>query len=480
MPDELRIPNRFESLQEQFPDGYRPLILPVESDLRALSRLREHAVVQAGGVLCFLLGPTGVGKTTTVYSAAANMPESFAPVVVVPPTVKLRDAAGWLSQGVSIPNAEQATLVLFDGREVSDDEVGLQQFISGLNQVLRRRPDILFIWPTTDEHWHQKVAGIARRVGGSNLVPSGSDHTVVGPEKKDWATALDRLLLRFDKGVADLGLANDFVQQAIMRAPTMGAFLSEIGGVVAERVVKLREIRQLPQLSFVITSSGDVSGEANRLRRAGTQSLAAEPLLAYSPRSEVGKWWAARNRNPDHHLGYIISLFDARLVTMSASAVVYACLHHGDKDLLKLAQDAGARPDKGNAGRTVQASELFRYFRGEAVPEFTTGRKGKVLESTVSAYDALQAVSLKRHKAINQAICDLLATHPDTPLVTEKKFEVAYGGDVVTDAVMKIADRDYHLEFHHLSGAGCRAATMASYVMGKLRGYSWHHQLIPR
>ena len=160
MADELRIPNRFESLQEQFPDGYRPLILPVESDLRALNRLREQAVVQAGGVLCFLLGPTGIGKTTTVYSAAANMPEAFAPVVVVPPAVKLRDAAGWLGQGVPLPSGDQATLVLFDGREVSDDDVGLQQFVSGLNQILRRRRDVLFIWPTTDEQWHQKIAGI--------------------------------------------------------------------------------------------------------------------------------------------------------------------------------------------------------------------------------------------------------------------------------------------------------------------------------
>src|SRR4026207_1237958 len=116
MTDALRIPNRFESLQAQFPEGYRPLILPVEADLRALSRLREQTAVQGGGVLCFLLGPTGIGKTTTVYSAAANMPETFAPVISVPPAVKLRDAVGWLNQGVPQPQGEKASLVLFDGR----------------------------------------------------------------------------------------------------------------------------------------------------------------------------------------------------------------------------------------------------------------------------------------------------------------------------------------------------------------------------
>jgi len=480
MERSIRIPNRFESLHELFGAEYRPLIVPVEQDIRALVRLREQADVQGGGVLCFLLGETGVGKTTAIYSASVNLPEVFAPVVSVPSTVELRSASDWLQDNVPAAQRGLATLVLFDGREVSDDEVGLQQFLSGLNQFLRRRQDIVFVWPTTDARWHRTLSNIASRIGGTNLVPSEATVNIAGPSRSDWSTALDRILLQFDKTIADLGLGSDFVAAAVERASTIGAFLTEMGGVVAERVVKKRESKRLPQLVFVVTSNGDVSGEANRLRRAGTQSLASEPLLAYSPRSEAGKWWAQRNSNPSHHLGYITSLFDARLVTMSASAVVYACLSHGEEDLVALAQDAGARPDRGNAGRTIKASELMRFLLGEAIPEFTTGRKGKVQTSTIEAYKAIQAVSIKRHKAINEAICALVAEHLDEPEVKGRSFEVGYGGNIVTDAVLEVGEQQFHIEFHHVSDKNCRAAVMSSYIMDKLRGYAWHHQLIPR
>jgi hypothetical protein len=57
---------------------------------------------------------------------------------------------------------------------------------------------------------------------------------------------------------------------------------------------------------------------------------------------------------------------------------------------------------------------------------------------------------------------------------------VNYGGDVQSDAVIGYSGRLYHVEFHHLSEAQCRAATMSSYIMEKIRTYAYYHQLIPR
>lgn len=62
----------------------------------------------------------------------------------------------------------------------------------------------------------------------------------------------------------------------------------------------------------------------------------------------------------------------------------------------------------------------------------------------------------------------------------ETDFEVAQGGDVVTDAIITYSGRPFSLEFHHLSEGQCGAANMASYIMDKLRTYAWYHQLIPR
>ena len=476
----LKIPNRFESLQEVFGQDIRPLIVPIKEDLALLNALRDRAKVQNGGLLTFILGATGIGKTTTVHSAAVHMPEDFSPVLKVPAEVTLRDAVGWLTHNLPAPSATKTVLVLFDGREISDDDVGLRQLLSSLNQLLRQRSDILFCWPTTDAEWHKKVRSIAEIVGGSNFAPQESDCRISGPPSGEWPTVLNRLLLQFGKTHEDLGIAADLIGDFCAKSTTVGDFLTRVGQMVADRVTKTREIKQLPQVLFVITSSGDVVGECNRIRRAGTQALSPEPLLGHSPRSEAGKWWVERNKDPNHHLGYMISLFDARLVTMTASAVVYSCMHAGDESLQRAATDQGSRPDKGNAKRTVEVSEFYRFLKGEQIPEFTTGKKGGIQESTEKAYAVIQGLSSKRHKAINQALCKLTQEFLSGLSFEDEDFEVAHGGNIITDAVVQFGDRSFSLEFHHLSQGQCAAASMASYIMDKLRNYAWHHQLIPR
>lgn len=479
MSDLITIPNRFESLQAAFGGEIKPLIVSNEDDLQAFIRMREQARVQNGGLLTFLLGTSGVGKTTSVHSASINLPDVFAPVLTVLPEIAYREAAAWIDNNLP-PSSSKATLVLFDGREVSDDEVGLRQFLSSLNQILRRRPDVVFCWPTTDSSWHEKIRDIARTIGGQNFAPAEGDHNIQGPPPGEWPNVLERLLIQFGKTYDDIGVASDLVGEVCAQSSTVGDFLTKIGSIIADRISKVRATRRLPKLLFVVTSSGDVSGEANRIRRAGNQILAPEPLLGHSPRSEVGKWWAERNKNPNHHLGYIISLFEARLVTMTASAVVYACLHHGEEDLRTVAQSFGTRPDKGNAGRTMKVTDLYRLLAKEPIPEFTSSRKSSAQEPTVQAYSAIQGLSAKRHKSINQALCALAKENLASVDFAPSDFEKSYSGELVTDAVITSSGEEIHLEFHHLSEVHCRAASMASYIMEKLRSYAWYHQLIPR
>jgi hypothetical protein len=479
--DPVKIPNRFESLQSEFGSEFRPLIIPVKEDLKALLNFRERARVKNGGLLCFLLGPSGVGKTTSVYSAASNDPDSFAPVIVVPHEVQIRDCITWITSHTPKAQSGRATLILFDGREASDDYIGTRQFLSALNQFLRRRADILFCWPTTDMDWHKELRGIAENIGGANFCPPETDHYVRGPAINDWAAALDRLLLRFQKTLDDVGMSSDTVSGYVDKSKTIGDFLGRVSTALAERLSSKQEAKQLPHLLFVITSGGDVVGEANRIRRAGKQVLAAEPLLGHSPRSEAGKWWAQRNTNHQHHLGYVISLFNANLVTMTPSSIVHACMLYGEDDLRHAAHVAGAQTNKGSASQALRASELFRYLNGDNVPEFTSGKKGKAQDTTLEAYGAIQSLSSKRHKAINKAICTFAAeTLTTMSFDPTEHLEVASGQDIYTDAILNIERRKYSAEFHHLSSAQCRAASMASYIMDKLRGYATHHQLIPR
>src|SRR5262249_14872860 len=166
---------------------------------------------------------------------------------------------------------------------------------------------------------------------------------------------------------------------------------------------------------------------------------------------------------------------------MSPSAVVHACMIHGEKDLQTAAFGAGAQPNRGNASQALRASEFFRYLSGASVPEFTTGKKGSVQDTTIKAYANVQALSSKRHKSINQAICAITGDYlEDFDCSKSNGFEVPQGNDLITDAVIGIGTKNFHAEFHHLSEAQCKAANMSSYIMGKLRGYALDHQLIQR
>jgi hypothetical protein len=209
----------------------------------------------------------------------------------------LRDVAGWVLANTPLAMPGKSRIVLFDGREASDDDVGVRQFLAALNQFLRRRPDVLFCWPTTDNAWHRKLRSIAENIGGANFCPSETDHTVVGPSRSQWPTMLERPLLQYQKTLDDVGMSPQLVVDFGHRSQTAGDFLTQASMAVSDRIANRQKDRNLPQLLFVITSSGDVTGEANRIRRAGKQVLAAEPLLGYSPRSEAGKWWTERNKD---------------------------------------------------------------------------------------------------------------------------------------------------------------------------------------
>lgn len=475
----IPIPIRFENILASPALDPAPLLIGVENDLQFFNRLRRRAETQQSGVISFPRGQSGDGKTSAVYAAAALLPDLFGPVVAVPATVQVREIGTWLEQ--NLPSRDpRATIVRMDGREASDDRVGLKQMMSALNQTLRGRPDLIVCWPTVYSEWRDELVELARTIGGRGLCPDGFD-TLAGPSREIWLEILERILIQLEHTLDDLALEAAYVQKVASKEANIGTFLEAISSAVAERVDDVQLTKRLPRVTVVVTSTSEVVGEANRLRQAGTYLLKSRELMAYSPKSEAGKWWAARADTPEHHLGYVIALFQARLATMTPSSVVYSCLHYGDENLRKVARDAGMTPSTSNAVTTFKNTDFYRLVMGQPSKELTSTTKGKTADATLSAYTAIQALSSKRHKAINQAICALAESVVPEFDASEGHFEVNLGEqDTYTDAVIPLGLEDIYLEFHHLSSAHCRASSMASYIMEKLRTYAWRHNIIPR
>ena len=149
------IPIRFENILTSPALEPAPLLIGVEEDLQFFDRLRRRAITQQS-VIAFPLGSSGDGKTTAVYAASALLPDLFEPVFVVPATIQVRKVVEWLAETLP-PQREKTTIVRMDGREASDDRVGLKQLMSALNQLLRGRPDLVVCWPTVYEEWLRRA-----------------------------------------------------------------------------------------------------------------------------------------------------------------------------------------------------------------------------------------------------------------------------------------------------------------------------------
>jgi hypothetical protein len=136
-------------------------------------------------------------------------------------------------------------------------------------------------------------------------------------------------------------------------------------------------------------------------------------------------------------------------------------------------------PGGSNAATTSKNTDFYLLLIGQPSTELTSTIKGKTAETTLAAHAAVQALSSTRHKAINQSICRLAETVVPEFRASLGNFEVDLGErDTFTGAVIPLDVDDLHLEFHHLSQAHCRAASMSAYIMDKRRTYAWRHDSI--
>ncbi|MES9553254.1 MULTISPECIES: hypothetical protein [unclassified Streptomyces] len=476
----MKIPTRFEHILGDERLSSTPLIVRVPQDMKKFEILRRTTEIQGGGILAFLSGSSGCGKTTSAWSASINMADRFESVLPVPATVPLREISAWLEGNIPAPT-KKSLLVLLDGREASDDTVGLRQFMASLNQLLRGRQDVIVVWPTTSDEWKQELISMARTVGGNSLTPKSADVTISGPPKSSWNDVLERLFIQLDQRLEDLGLSSDYTEESITNSDTVGEFLGAVRDEIAERVDMVQISQDLPEILFVVTSTSAVVGEANRLRRAGTMVLKAEELVGYSPRSEAGKWWQERNSSPQHHLAYVISLFRAKLVTMTPSSVVYAIAEYGPEDMRSALREKGIGKSPANADTTFKSTDFSKYINGSGVNELTSTTKGKTSDTVLDSFAFIQGSSASRHKVINQAICAIAEKNVPAFSASTGRFEVDLGEqDTYADAVIPFGERELHMEFHHLSDAHCKAASIAAYIMKKLRVYSNHYNITPR
>jgi hypothetical protein len=190
------LPTKFESILRTPGLRYGPLIVAVDSDLRRFRKLARFNRAQGAGSLAVVESPPGQGKTTAVYAASVLLREDFQAVLPVPPllALPLREIPSWMAEHLPKPTAEKVVPVLIDGRESTDDKQGLRDVMSALNNIVRGRPDLLFIWPTTSDSWRDELVSTAREFGSESFCPADAVFGVDGPAREQWVEAVALLL----------------------------------------------------------------------------------------------------------------------------------------------------------------------------------------------------------------------------------------------------------------------------------------------
>ncbi|WP_339210462.1 hypothetical protein NSQ41_17255 [Aeribacillus sp. FSL K6-8210] len=309
----IKVPSRFENILPHFTNESNELgalLIEVKDDIDSFVDLVKKVQVQNGGVLSFVKGATGIGKTTTVYSMPIWRSDLFNKTYFVPVDTDFNSITQWIKDNVP-PHETKINIVLLDGREITSDAVGLTNLFTSLNQLLRRRKDLIVCWPANDDAWLETLVETARKVGGRNFVPSNGVITISGPDKSTWRDILERLLIYMDKTLADLAIEESQLNDLITSSDTVGEFLAEVGDIVSQGIVDEQKAKKLPEVVFVISSGEKVESEANRIRRAGSYILKSEELTSYSPKPSSGKLWNDRNKSKKESLAYIITLFNA-------------------------------------------------------------------------------------------------------------------------------------------------------------------------
>ena len=477
------LPTKFESILRTSDLNFGPLILKVDSDLRRFRSIARFNQAPGAGGLAVLESPPGKGKTTAVYAASVLLRDHFHAVLPVLPqlALPLRELPKWFAENLP-PASEKVTPVLIDGRESTDDEQGLRDVMAVLNNFVRGRPDLLFVWPTTDPAWRDHLVATARNFGSQSFCPDQAVLTIDGPGRDQWVEAVALILDQLGASWDEFGINESTAAQLVDDYPTLGEFFTGINGIRVAQEEFAGNVTGLPEVVFVVSSHSEIVGHVARLRNPASYRLRTDEVIGSARMSEPGKFWKSRGSSQSTNLAWVSSLLQAKLVSLTPSTVAHACaLETSSDSRIRQAVIAAGFSGSRSTGLTAyRTTDLARFLAGEPVPEVLTKNKGKTSAATLAAFDAAQSLSSKKHREINEALLKFIAKGTKAFDFADVLLEVPLGDDAIVDAIVPLPERRLHFEFHHLSGANCNPNKIATYMMRKLRVYATQYNLIER
>ncbi|MGE5560144.1 MAG: ATP-binding protein [Chloroflexota bacterium] len=467
---QMSIPSRFEPLQEAFGDSRWPTVLiRTDSDIDLFKRLAVKVRTARQGKLVFLYGESGSGKTTICASLRVFLPDDYAQPVFLPPPWELPhdQIPAYISANFRRKPDSRIQIVAIDRREMPElDDVAFKRLLTQINGLLRTRPDLLLIWPVTDEAFAKRAADLLVQCGGHSALTGDPIIRVTGVQQRDYHMVLERMLNVMAWDLADAAVTWGEVDQLASQAASIGAFLDSVQRLVAERTELPDNDIKFPTLVIALSSDGPIQQVCSQLRRANSYYIEGARLLQETRESNAAEWWLKR-RDERYSLPFVIGQFQAQLVSLTPTAVVAAAGLHGGDGIKPLVARSGRT--RSGAVKSLMATEFYRYFTGQGDGVAPSGARPTL--ATLAAYQRVRDLSETRHLEINRAIVTLAL---DAGL---KLGEVTYEERLTprglrTDAALRHEGHTVALEFHHKSKGECTPNKVAIYLLEKLKVYA--------
>jgi hypothetical protein len=166
--------------------------------------------------------------------------------------------------------------------------------MGALNNLVRGRPDLLFLWPTTDERWRDRLVTTARTFGSASFCPNDGVFAIDGPSKSQWIEAVSLILEQLGSSWDEFGINEASARQMAEMLSTLGDFFTAINQTRVDQEEFSGNVTGLPEVVFVISSHSQVVSDVARLRNPQTYKLRTDEVVQSARLSEPGKFWRTR------------------------------------------------------------------------------------------------------------------------------------------------------------------------------------------
>jgi hypothetical protein len=476
----LRLPARFEKLDEALGPDVVKLLTPPEANLRALSSIAISLSQSGEGVLIPCYGETGAGKTTLAENIGFFLPGKFSKTLLHDSEITYESLNAALEKHVrtEAPSADLVIPVNLDHREGAPPN---DQELAAMKRFLRTnsRPCVAF-WLDTDLERSVELADRYVQITGKAVVDLPL--LVDGPDKGTWKDiALNTIQLCNSLTPAqtkELGI--DPTTYDLNRFRTLGGFLRQLSVDFTELLAAHEQSTQR-QMTLIICY---VSEALERGCLSSFSSKGGEPglldstsLLNCTPDSMIGKTWAAKRGI----LTQTIFRLDARAFWVPPAAVTAILRRYGPPDVQKILEGANrSMPKPADIITYVGRTDLGRYLA--EVKGATYETRGRPAEE---ARDALARVAKEfgygggRDKLLNAALLEATTSYitelgvPVHTGLAEKALP--YCPSLIPDNTIDIGARMLCVEYMWRSGDALdssRRSEAAQYALEKLHNYA--------